>query len=169
MDHLLEQTIQFLKDHWLDHGVGIVAACIADGEKIVFATSIQKGDFWYHAERNAYDSFKLKFGEPGKNASFISTLSPCIGDLKHRKEESCANLISNLGIKKIHFGVLDTHHTISVDAYKQFGFQPSLTKDDNLHAICTRLMNLFTQYDSRINQDLIGIKKEIGSAIFKGI
>ncbi len=166
MDQYLEKTIQHLAKHWFEADVGIVAAGLIDGANETYATSYRNGPVWYHAERNAYDLFQKKYGEPSKNAVFVSTLSPCIDDLKYRKEYSCCTLISSLGIQKIYFGVLDTHHTPSLDTYKQLGFHPTLTQNEKLHAICKKLMQLFAQYESRINTDLIGIKKELGPLFF---
>lgn len=166
MDQYLEMALQYLIQHWNEPNTGIVAAALIDGEKQIFATSYRSGDNWYHAERNAFDSFKQKFGQPSSNSIIISTLSPCIHSLKYRKEPSCCDLISELGIKSIHFGVLDTHHASSLDTYRQLGFNATLTQDSKLNRLCIKLMNLFSQYESRINTDLIGIKKELGDAFF---
>lgn len=165
---LLGETLEFLRKNWLNSDAGIVACCIADGEKKAFATSSRNIPFWRHAERNAYLEFKKRYAsEPSASAIFVVTLSPCLSALKYRQEESCAALLQQLGIKRVHFGVLDKMHVDSLEQYYQLGLTPSLSEQVPYQSICEKLMGLFAQYNSRINSDLIGIKNELGSSFFR--
>ena len=166
LDQYLYQTLLFLFKQWYKNNIGIVACCLKDDKKVVYATSKRQNEFWLHAERNAYFEFKKQYGEPSKNAVFIITLSPCLKKLKYRNEDSCAELIKNLGITRVHFGVLDTFHTLTLDIYNSFGLSPSLTKNSYLHEMCKKLMWMFSTYDSKINNELLSIKKELGDDFF---
>lgn len=167
LDDVLLETLQFLKQNWLDPEVGIVACCLVDGAKKAFATSKKQGNYWTHAERNAYMNFKKVYGkEPSSSAIFVVTLSPCAASLKHRQEDSCSALLNQLNIKRVHFGVLDSMHAESLNSYSTIGLTPSLTVNSDCKVLCERLMSLFSKYDSRINSDLLGIKKELGDDFF---
>ncbi len=165
-EHYLGETIKYLIQHWYDAQTGIVACAIIDGDRTVYAVSSQNGKHWIHAERNAYNRFKSLYGNPGPNATFITTLSPCVSDLKRRSEPSCSDLIKKLGIKKMHFGVLDTFHVPSISSYKEMEFIPTVTQNEAMAKICKKLMGMFTEYDSRINTELPAIKKELGNSFF---
>lgn len=166
LDQYLYQTLVYLFKEWYKKDVGIVACCLKDGDKIVYATSRRQNEFWLHAERSAYLKFKEQFGEPSKNAIFIITLSPCLKELKYRDETSCSELLKNLNITRVHFGVLDTFHTPTIEIYNSLGFSATLTKNKNQHKMCQKLMGMFSIYDSRINKELISIKKELGDNFF---
>lgn len=168
-DNLLLKTIHHLFTNWNNEHVGIVACCLKDGDKETFATSTKNGKNWLHAERNVYEKFNSTYGTPSENAAFIVTLSPCINPLKYRAEASCIELIKSIGIKRIHFGVLDTLHAKTLQDYSEKGFSASLTQDSNIEAICRKLMCLFDTYESRINSELSLIKKELGNTFFDSI
>jgi pyrimidine deaminase RibD-like protein len=165
-DKYLFKTLHYLAEHWHDSETGIVACCLKDKQHVTFATSTKHGNHWKHAERNAYDKFKRSHGEPSADAAFITTLSPCVKDLKYRREASCAELIKSLGVKRIHFGVLDTMHLADLSDYKALGFAPSLTAAPSLSAMCLKLMSLFSTYDSKINTELPSIKRSLGEGFF---
>lgn len=166
LDQYLYQTLLFLFKEWYKKDVGIVACCLKDEDKVMYATSKQQNESWLHAERNAYLKFKEQYGEPSRNAAFIVTLSPCLKELKYRDEASCSELINNLGITRIHFGVLDTFHTPTIESYNIFGLTATLTKNKNLHEMCRKLMGMFSTYDSRINKELLSIKKDLEDHFF---
>ncbi len=169
LDTMLKETIFYLKNTWINNpDTGIVACCLLDGDKKVFATSSRNGNYWRHAERNAYYQFKDEYGEPSSDAVFIITLSPCIKNLKYRAEDEscCSHLINDLGVKRIHFGVLDTLHAETLSTYSSLGFKPSLSQDHYCKTMCEKLMAIFSTYQSRINKDLLGIKQELGEAFF---
>jgi hypothetical protein len=86
--------------------------------------------------------------------------------LKHRQEESCTYLLNQLGVERVHFGVLDSMHVDSLDKYRQAGLMPSLTENISYKIMCEKLMALFSMHDSQINSDLIGIKNELGNSFF---
>ena len=166
-DQILLQTLNFLQTNWLNPQTGIVACCLVDGNKKAFATSTKNGDYWRHAELNAYLEFKKQYAtEPSSSATFVVTLSPCLDDLKHRHEDSCTHLLNEIGVKRVHFGVLDSMHADSLNRYRQAGLTPSLTNNQYCSQMCEKLMALFSQYDSRINTDLVGIKEELGESFF---
>jgi len=169
LDQYLHQTLLYLFKQWYKNDVGIVACCIKDGDKVIYATSKRQNEFWLHAERNAYLEFRQQYGEPSKNAVFITTLSPCLKELKYRNEVSCSELIKNLGITRIHFGVLDTFHAPAMENYHLSGLGATLTKNYNLHQMCQKLMEMFSKYDSRINKELIAIKNELGDDFFQPV
>jgi len=165
-EHYLQETIKYLIQHWYDTKTGLVACAIVDGSHAVYAASSRNGKYWRHAERNAYSHFKSLYGDPSFNAAFITTLSPCVCDLKRRTEPSCSDLIKRLGIKRMHFGVLDTFHIPSISSYEEMGFIPTVTQNDAMAKICKRLMDMFAEYDSRINTELPAIKRELGHSFF---
>ena len=166
LDCYLTQTIEYLIKNWYNEETGIVACALIDDDKVIFATSSKNGDYWTHAERNAYTKFKRLYGEPSSNATFIITLSPCIIPLKYRSESSCSQFITSFGINRIHFGVLDTLHAESISVYKEMGFIATFTENINNKKICSNLMALFAKYHSRINEQLPAIKKELGNSFF---
>lgn len=168
-DNILIETLKFLELNWLNENVGIVACCLVDGNKKVFATSSKHGVFWRHAERNAYQKFKDLYSvQPSHDALFVVTLSPCIKQLKYRHEDSCTTLMNQLGIKRVHFGVLDEMHATSCERYVHAGLIPSTSEDSWCIAMCEKLKDLFNIYDTRINSDLLGIKHELGNEFFAG-
>ncbi|EKD71857.1 MAG: hypothetical protein ACD_46C00083G0007 [uncultured bacterium] len=166
LDNCLQQTIKYLMENWYKEETGIVACALKDSDKIVFATSSKNGKNWSHAERNAYNKFKHLYGEPSEDAAFVITLSPCVEQLKYRSESSCAELIRLLGVRRMHFGVIDTLHVSSISSYAEMGFIATLTKNNRIALICDKLMSLFSRYDSRINSELLKIKKELGDGFF---
>lgn len=169
LDNCLRETINYLIANWHNEDTGIVACALKDDDKIAFATSTRCRNNWLHAERNAYIKFKDLYGEPTNNAAFVITLSPCKEQLKYRAESSCSELIKQLGVKRIHFGVLDTQHVSCISSYSDIGFMPTLTQDNAIKTICSNLMNLFAKYDARINTELPTIKKELGNSFFSSI
>lgn len=168
-DNLLAQTLRHLYTHWYEENVGIVSCCLADGSNKAFATSTRDGKNWKHAERNAYEKFQTLYGQPSSNSIFVVTLSPCLKNLKYREQSSCSELMKKIGIARTHFGVLDTMHVSCLEDYKNYGLQASVTKDASLASMCKNLMAIFSDYDSRINTDLLGIKEELGSNFFGNI
>ncbi len=166
LDDYLLKALHTLSKHWHERETGIVACCLKDKQKFTFATSTKHGHHWKHAESNAYDKFKLIYGEPSQEAVFITTLSPCVKNLKHRHESSCTDLIKKLGVKRIHFGILDTMHLAELSEYETLGLMPSLTAQVSLHTMCQKLMNLFSIYDSKINTELPAIKHSLGKDFF---
>lgn len=168
-DNYLLKTLKYLFENWYREDTGIVACCLKDGEKEVFATSTKNGSNWVHAERNAYNRFKELHGEPSENSIFVITLSPCLKDLKHRDEAACSDLIRELGISRVHFGVLDTLHVSNIEEYKEIGLNVTLTEKPQLAEMCNKLMQMFDTYDARINTELLEIKQELGDSFFNPI
>lgn len=165
-DQLLLESLIYLQKHWYDENTGIVTCCLKDRSRKVFATSFKNDTHWLHAERNAYNKYKVLYGNPSKDAVFIVSLSPCINDLKYRKESSCADLIKKIDVKRIHFGVLDTMHAASEKKYKDFGIIGTLSTNEEIKVMSEKLMSLFSIYDSRINSELLDIKRELGDEFF---
>jgi pyrimidine deaminase RibD-like protein len=169
LDAYLLKTLNYLFKNWYKKEVGIVACCLKDGEKTAFATSAKNGINWLHAERNAYNKFRYLHGKPSKDAVFIITLSPCVKGLKYRGESSCADLAKSLGINRIHFGALDTHHVPTLDGYTSLGFTASITKNPKIAEMCQNLMGMFSTYDARINSELLAIKESLGDSFFEPV
>lgn len=168
-DDLLKETLKYLYEHWYEENVGIVSCCLADKNNKAFATSTRDGKNWKHAERNAYEKYQTLYGQPTSDSVFVVTLSPCLKNLKYRGQSSCSELMKKIGVARTHFGVLDTMHASSLADYKNYGIDASVTKNASLASMCENLMAIFSDYDSRINTDLLGIKKELGSNFFSKI
>jgi len=170
LDQYLLKTLLYLFDNWFNPNTGIVACCIYDEDKVSFATSTRNGLNWLHAERNAYEKFVASYNcKPSSNATFIITLSPCVKDLKYRGESSCSELIQDLGVKRIHFGVLDDFHVPTLDEYTQLGFTATVTTEPHLAEMCQKLMSMFATYESRINSELLEIKIELSLEFFQPV
>lgn len=166
LDNCLIESLKYLKDRWYQPDTGIVTCALKDVNKIAYATSTKLKNSWVHAERNACNKFIEIFGKPSSAAIFIVSLSPCIKDLKYRTDSSCVDLIRSMGIKRVHFGVLDTLHGSSLTSYSKVGLIPSITENTEIKMMCSNLMGLFHEYDSRINNELVTIKHELGDDYF---
>lgn len=168
LDLHLYEVIKHMENLWFEPNVGIVACALIDlGDRKVFATSEKTEDGkWLHAERNALNKFESIYGAPTKNAIFVTTLSPCDNFCSSRAGESCVNLILNSGISRVHFGSLEPHHNGSLDCYSNLGISSSLTKETNLLSICDNIANLFSIYGSKLNDELVAIKKQCGTDLF---
>jgi pyrimidine deaminase RibD-like protein len=169
LDTCLTQALKYLWENWYHEETGIVVCALKDGDKVAFATSTKNDKNWIHAENNAYYKFIQLFGQPSPHAAFIISLSPCIKKLKYRAEPSCLELIKRAGISRIHFGALDTMHAESISSYIYAGFATTLSKNESIKTVCNNLMNLFQEYDSRINTELLTIKNELGEGFFSAI
>lgn len=169
LDACLIQALKYLWENWYHEDTGIVVCALKDGNKVAFSTSTKNNKHWIHAENNAYYKFIQLFGQPSPNAVFIISLSPCIEKLKYRAEPPCIELIKKSSISRIHFGTLDTMHAKSISNYTDAGFSTTLSKNPKIITVCNNLINLFKVYDSRINTELLIIKKELGDVFFSAI
>lgn len=158
-DRYLEKALRHLFDHWLEENVGLVAAALIDGDKVIYATSVLNANgTWKHAERNALEQFEVTHGNPGQGAVMLSTLSPCTrdagsgttyGDQKNavrRQDESCSSLLKQHGITTIGFGALDDEDAKAKSIYIDRGFSVIDIQDRTILATCTLLNSMFPAY-----------------------
>lgn len=167
LDHYLTKAIQYLINNWYREEVGIVSCVIADENKLAFGTSIKKENQWIHAEKNALFNFENLYGPPSENAVFIITLSPCLQRIDESNEPTCVNVIKNKGINRIHFGAMYSTD-ISLLNYEQMGFKATLTENIMNKIICEKINSLFTTFNTKIDTELLQIKKELGDDFFAG-
>jgi pyrimidine deaminase RibD-like protein len=170
-DSYLGLVVQHLRERWLDPNVGIVAAGIFDpAREPVLATSLDTGaGRWLHAERNALSQYSRQYGEPGRGAIVVCTLSPCVRILAaSRVGESCSRLLVEHGMLRVHVGTIDEYQLVDCAGYyEDAGIKITLAEDVNLRATCENLKSMFGKYDQYINSGLPGIKKEIGFSLFR--
>jgi GNAT superfamily N-acetyltransferase/pyrimidine deaminase RibD-like protein len=92
---------------------GGVAACLIDNKNNhTYAINMPgPNGTRRHAERMAIDKHLKRHGRIGPNAIMVTTLSPCVHDMRERDGESCTELLSDYGIEKCYAGWQDpTQH-----------------------------------------------------------
>lgn len=174
LDIKLAETIDYLKKSWNNPDVGIVGACLVDSIKdvSVFATStfVEQENKWHHAEFNALQKFRDRFGSPNISSMMIVTLSPCIRETSvSRLGKSCVNVLQDNNISRIYFGALDIKQG-EFETYETLGFLVSQSSSKKLLTVCNNLAGLFTSYSQRRGGDINPwphIKKEIGYSVFQ--
>lgn len=113
---------------------GMVGACVLDNGNKVFATSTQLDKKWRHAERNAIDLYRRKYGELSKNCVVITTLSPCDSDMDDRYGSNCTDIIGEANIKRVYCGYVDpTQKNVSSK------FTVKITKNADIKDLCKKL------------------------------
>lgn len=164
-DQYLADALRHLQRTWWRPEVGIVVAgIIAEGHVPVFATSTSAGPGrWYHAERNALTAFERQYGAPDPRSLIVSSLSPCLRPSQSREGECCTELLLDHGLTTVHAGIIDPEQTSEGSrVYAKHGLGVTLTLDPGLGQVCRLLLNLFREYGSRINYDLMNIKANLG-------
>ena len=170
-DKYLKCVIKYLADHWMHPKVGIVSAGIFDSlHSPVLATSVQnKEGKWLHAESRALQKYKNKHGLPPRDAVIVVTLSPCIKTFsKSRVGSSCTSYLQKYEITRVHTGTLDQLQGINTIAeYGKYGLDLKVSQNRHCQVICQGLNNIFKEYGTRINYDLLAIKEELYHNIFQ--
>jgi len=144
----LRQTVDYLKNHWMDENTGVVAAAIQDGDDSIFAISryLPETNKWQHAEATALTKFREKFNrDPNPSSLVIVTLSPCVHYSGTRHGDSCSQQLLNSGITHIRFGYLDPWQVKDISDYEQMGFDAGLTLDKTVQQTCENLFQLFVE------------------------
>lgn len=145
---ILRQTVNYLRNHWADKNVGIVAATIQDGDDSISATSrylSEKGK-WLHAESAALMEFKMKFNrEPDPSSLVVVTLSPCVLKSNSRYGMSCSEQLLDSGLTRVGFGCLDVKQAKDIHDYQRMGFDVELISDKNLQQTSENLFELFDE------------------------
>jgi predicted chitinase/pyrimidine deaminase RibD-like protein/GNAT superfamily N-acetyltransferase len=113
---------------------GMVGACVSDKGHKVFATTTQLGKKWQHAERNAIDLYRRKYGELSKNCVVITTLSPCDSDMDDRYGSNCTDIISEANIKRVYCGYVDPTQKNILSK-----FTVKVTKNTDIKDLCKKL------------------------------
>jgi pyrimidine deaminase RibD-like protein len=172
-DRLLYDVIAVLADKWSDPKCGLVSCGLfSPKHPPVIKTSLQHEEGkWIHAERNAIDNFVLKYGPPGDDTIVIVTLSPCISTISSaRVGSSCSDLLLGYGLRSVHIGAIDINEKIhGIHAYREIGFEASLSGDVKLRAVCNGLLTIFKEYGNRVNYEIAKIKNTVGRGVFDGL
>jgi predicted chitinase/pyrimidine deaminase RibD-like protein len=113
---------------------GMVGACVLDNGNKVFATTTKSGKKWQHAERNAIDSYRRKYGELSKNCIIITTLSPCDSDMDDRYGSNCTDFIDSTDIKRVYCGYIDPTQKNTSSK-----FTLKVTKNVDIKDLCKKL------------------------------
>jgi pyrimidine deaminase RibD-like protein len=128
-----------------DKKPGLVAACVMANGKTVYKTSSYSGDGLYkHAERMAIEAFESKYGELPKNATIVTTLSPCSeqGDetADHRVGTSCEDLLNDKQVKYVYCGYMDPTQDEGGNQFKL-----AQTSNDKIQAVCKHYASMFLE------------------------
>lgn len=168
-DRLLFEALSQLMREWqtAKPETGLVAAALYDTSRDfwVAATSVKhthNGHFM-HAEENALKAFEQKYNDtptPGQTIAAI-TLSPCLKRISAKGTRSCADLLLDRGINRIHFGKLDQGQAAGEEVYANIGFkESSITYVPAFKEMCEWLSLFFKYGSERLSTDLSAIKNE---------
>lgn len=164
----LKETLKHLFANWNDPNVSVVAAAIVDGDKTVYATNtLLPNGKRKHAERNAIEIFKERYGQPSENAVAIVTLSPCFMDSSVREGESCASMLQKEGIKHLYVGAMDKLQRGKLSHYTDGGIDVQVCKNRHLAQCCYMLEDLFERYleERKKGDSWLSIKEKIPKAL----
>jgi len=122
---------------------GVVGAAIVDGENQMISMSKKESEGSYlHAERNAFEQFVDKFGEPSDDAFAVTTLSPCQRGSDARIGSSCTDLLVSNKIDTVYTGFVDPWQ-IPIELYEEYGLTVIETDDEELRMYCEELFEYF--------------------------
>ncbi len=142
-DNLLFEALDFLKSKWGEPNAGFVACALKDQGKTVYTTNLlDDTGHIVHAERLAVSLFKEKYGKISDNAIVAVTLSPCIFYSKNRIGDSCANVLLENQIERIHFGLLHEKQG-TLDFYNEIGFNASNSKNSIIKKQSQSLLDFY--------------------------
>lgn len=136
-NEVLRQTIGYLKEHWFEEHVGIVAASLIEGDQTTTATSryTPSEKRWLHAE----PAVLLKLDhKPRSSSVMVVTLSPCAKPSNSRFGIPYSQLLLESNISQVRFGCLDTKQTPKIEVGE-------LTNDKALLQVCASLYQLFSE------------------------
>ena len=95
----------------------------------------QDPELWCHAERTAIDAYNKQYGELPAGCVIVTTLSPCSSErMKLRYDESCTDLLEQLGIQRVYCGYMDPSQDNSDHKFKL-----RITGNTKLQELCKRI------------------------------
>ena len=95
----------------------------------------QDPELWCHAERTAIDAYHEQYGELPEGCVIVTTLSPCSDKrMELRYDESCTDLLEQLGIQRVYCGYMDPSQDNS-----DHKFRLSVTSNSKLQELCKRI------------------------------
>ena len=104
----------------------------------------QDPELWCHAERTAIDAYHEQYGELPEGCVIVTTLSPCSDKrMELRYDESCTDLLEQLGIQRVHCGYMDPSQDNS-----DHKFRLSVTGNSKLQELCKRIGDAVLDRDS---------------------
>jgi len=104
----------------------------------------QDPELWCHAERTAIDAYNKQYGELPQGCVIVTTLSPCSDKrMELRYDESCTDLLEQLGIQRVHCGYMDPSQDNS-----DHKFRLSVTSNSKLQELCKRIGDAVLDRDS---------------------
>lgn len=170
-DYLLYLALKSIKDTTPEKR-SIVVAGIYDSQTNNFYIASSRNvspensyGKWNHAEYEAM-ALAVENGADLSKTIAISSLGPCVIEGKNRAHQSCTELLTGAGIKKVHVGVLDNRQA-DVVLYNSLGLDVSVSNDQNLIQICDGLNNYFNpvKEERLLGLDKAGYIEEILSSL----
>jgi pyrimidine deaminase RibD-like protein len=170
LDQQLLNSLDYLKDRWLEPNSGFVAATlVGNGKSVTTANTFVFGDKLRHAEFNAVKLYEEKYGVIDPKALLVVTLSPCVVYSGYREGPACSQLLLDKGITRIHVGLMHEKQG-SLENYRKMGFDISETNNEKIKRISRTLLDLYMANKNLIADDLgkwLKIKQKVGLEIFK--
>ena len=124
---------------------------------------------YYHAEYEAIRVAKSHGAQIQSSAAIAVTLSPCMkGMAKSRIGPPCTQVLKDLGILRVHAGVIDPLYS-SEEEYARVGIDLTTTRNPRLARACISLLAVFTKFGNRVNEDIVGVKRELGAGFLLGL
>jgi len=147
LDEHLKNALVHLFEHWDDPKMSVVAAALVDGDKVIYAATDKTDEGKRkHAERNALEQFKKKYGKPSADAVMVVTLSPCFTHSSTREGGACSEMLKEEGIKNIYIGAMDKLQQHSIKNYEDMGLQAQVCKNPTLAKCCYMLEDMFERH-----------------------
>lgn len=170
LDLQLQNTLDYLKDSWLDPRSGFVASTLIDNGKSVTTTNtFVTGDKLRHAEFNAVSLFEEKYGVVSPDAVLVVSLSPCIVYSGYREGPACSQFLLDKGITRVHVGLIHEKQG-GLENYRKMGFVISETSNEKIKSVSQSLLDLYVANKNLIADNLdewLKLKKKVGLEIFK--
>jgi pyrimidine deaminase RibD-like protein len=170
LDQQLQNTLDFLKDNWLDPKSGFVASTLIDNGKSVTATNtFITGNKIRHAEFNAVSLYEEKYDVISPKALLVVTLSPCVVYSGYREGPACSQLLLDKGITKVYVGLIHEKQG-GLEGYRKMGFDISETSSEKIKKVSQSLLDLYVANKNLIADNLdewLKLKQKVGLEIFK--
>ena len=144
-DEVLTDLCQLIIDNKRKNSKnGLVAASVVSGDRRVDATSYFDGK-WVHAERNALNQFKKRYGSVPDDAVIVTTLSPCVEDMPDRQGISCNELINKTPVRAVYCGYRDPEH----QEFQHNDFDIRFTNNMQIEQLCKQFADMFQKQNLR--------------------
>lgn len=141
LDRVLAKLCELIIDRQKENNdrYGLVAACIIDPDNnMVESVSRHVGEKWSHAEREAMNIYKDKYGAIPKGSIIVTTLSPCNERMDDRYSESCTDLINNSTVRKVYCGYKDPTQNKNNNKFTE-----ECTDNEQIKKLCKRISDEF--------------------------